>query len=323
MYFRSLLKSTYSFKDRGIENIPSIDIMKRFIFVDDDDVSNSFMYYDVQDGETPEMIAEKIYGSPYWYWLILLYNDITDTFNEYTRRESYVTETALKDLGDRKVFYIEDEADVKRKIEVGDILILATAAFAPFFSCDDDVISAQVVDVDHSLNKYVVYTQNESDGCPISTFKTGSLGKVVVITKSDDQILSIAYKGTIRRIDSLEESVTSFENDKQDKVSSKTFSPESGTGKDPLALASVTRNYQDADLNETLIGDYMGADGANNFDLYGNYEALTFLDFLRRDNNEKRRIKIPHPIIKNKIQQELSSVLKKPSFDSDVLIKNN
>ena len=37
-----------------------------------------FYTYDVQDGETPEIIADKYYGDSYRYWLVTMVNNILD-----------------------------------------------------------------------------------------------------------------------------------------------------------------------------------------------------------------------------------------------------
>jgi hypothetical protein len=37
-----------------------------------------FYKYDIQDGETPEMIAHRYYDNPYYYWLLLYANQIDD-----------------------------------------------------------------------------------------------------------------------------------------------------------------------------------------------------------------------------------------------------
>ena len=37
-----------------------------------------FYTYDIQDGDTPEIIAQKYYGDPYRYWIILFANNIID-----------------------------------------------------------------------------------------------------------------------------------------------------------------------------------------------------------------------------------------------------
>ena len=47
--------------------------------------SNTLLYdtYDVKEGETPEMIAHKLYGDPELHWVILLINDITDRYHQW------------------------------------------------------------------------------------------------------------------------------------------------------------------------------------------------------------------------------------------------
>jgi hypothetical protein len=37
-----------------------------------------FYEYAIQEGDTPEIIAEKYYGDPYRYWIVLLSNEILD-----------------------------------------------------------------------------------------------------------------------------------------------------------------------------------------------------------------------------------------------------
>ena len=37
-----------------------------------------FYRYDIQDGDTPEIVASKYYGDPYRYWLVLFANQILD-----------------------------------------------------------------------------------------------------------------------------------------------------------------------------------------------------------------------------------------------------
>ena len=43
----------------------------------------NFDYYDVKDGETPEMIAQKYYGDVNLHWTILVANDIIDYYEEW------------------------------------------------------------------------------------------------------------------------------------------------------------------------------------------------------------------------------------------------
>ena len=47
-----------------------------------------FDTYDVKDGETPEMIADKLYGTPELHWIVLMVNDITDRFHQWPMNSS-------------------------------------------------------------------------------------------------------------------------------------------------------------------------------------------------------------------------------------------
>ena len=42
-----------------------------------------FETYSVKNGETPEIIADKLYDDPELYWTILLVNDITDRYHQW------------------------------------------------------------------------------------------------------------------------------------------------------------------------------------------------------------------------------------------------
>ena len=37
-----------------------------------------FYQYDIQDGDTPEIVATKYYGDPYRFWIVLFSNQILD-----------------------------------------------------------------------------------------------------------------------------------------------------------------------------------------------------------------------------------------------------
>ena len=47
--------------------------------------TNTLLYdtYDVREGETPEMLAHKLYGSVDFHWVILYINGITDRYHQW------------------------------------------------------------------------------------------------------------------------------------------------------------------------------------------------------------------------------------------------
>jgi len=42
-----------------------------------------FDTYDVKEGETPEMISDKLYDDPELHWVVLLMNDISDRYHQW------------------------------------------------------------------------------------------------------------------------------------------------------------------------------------------------------------------------------------------------
>ena len=52
--------------------------------------------YDIKNGETPESLADKLYGDSEYHWIILLVNDITDRYHEWPMSEAQFSQY-LKD----------------------------------------------------------------------------------------------------------------------------------------------------------------------------------------------------------------------------------
>ena len=41
--------------------------------------------YDVKENETPEIVADKHHGSPYYHWVVMLLNDISDVNHDWVK----------------------------------------------------------------------------------------------------------------------------------------------------------------------------------------------------------------------------------------------
>jgi hypothetical protein len=50
-----------------------------------------FYEYDIQDGDTPEIIAEKYYDDPYRFWMVLYSNNILDPLWDWPMTERQLT----------------------------------------------------------------------------------------------------------------------------------------------------------------------------------------------------------------------------------------
>jgi hypothetical protein len=87
MYFKEFPTFLYDFK-YGNSNSNKTSLVKditRNIRFRRDILSTITMYdeYDIEDGETPEIIAEKIYGNPEYHWIILLANNRYDYVTDF------------------------------------------------------------------------------------------------------------------------------------------------------------------------------------------------------------------------------------------------
>lgn len=101
-FFRKYPKTNYRLSDYSEEYVT--DLTLRFAFEKGlkSSVSGLFNYY-VKDGDTPEIIASKIYGSVERHWIILLFNEIIDPQFDwplsYMNFQKYVTEKYASNAG--------------------------------------------------------------------------------------------------------------------------------------------------------------------------------------------------------------------------------
>ena len=81
-----------------------------------------FDTYDVQEGETPESIADKLYDDPELHWVVLMINDITDRYHQWPMYEqqfnTYVNEKYDNPDGVHHYEISQTSGDTSTKIEV-------------------------------------------------------------------------------------------------------------------------------------------------------------------------------------------------------------
>jgi hypothetical protein len=121
--------------------------------------SNVLMFdtYDVKEGETPEMIADKLYGDPELHWVILLINDISDRYHQWPMstpqflafiNDKYVNADGTSNVDGVHHYEIaQDSGDTDIKIEVyknsalytGDSDFYASASTVTNFEYEESV----------------------------------------------------------------------------------------------------------------------------------------------------------------------------------------
>jgi len=89
MYFDKFPNFLYDFKyGNTTKTTVTIDITRNVRFRKEL-LENIALYdeYDIVDGETPEIIAEKIYGNPEYHWIIMLANQKHDYISDFPLTE--------------------------------------------------------------------------------------------------------------------------------------------------------------------------------------------------------------------------------------------
>jgi hypothetical protein len=98
MYFRNFNDFIYDFEINGERKLTLVKDITQNVRIRTEILSNVTLYdeYDIVDGETPEIIAEKVYGSPEYHWVVMLCNLrfdwIADFPLTYTELDKFVTQ---------------------------------------------------------------------------------------------------------------------------------------------------------------------------------------------------------------------------------------
>lgn len=85
MYFKNFNEIYYDFNINGTRDLKVVTDIVRNVRFRKELLANitAFDEYDIMDGETPEIIAEKIYGNAGYHWIIMLANERYDYVNDF------------------------------------------------------------------------------------------------------------------------------------------------------------------------------------------------------------------------------------------------
>ena len=123
MYFRSFPVIPYGSTDGTVKNVTNL---LRRVAIRTKVKSNAALYdtYNVKNGETPEIIADKLYEDPELHWVVLLINNVTDRYHDWPMSEqqfsTYVNEKYSNPDGIHHYEISQESGDTTQKIEVYD-----------------------------------------------------------------------------------------------------------------------------------------------------------------------------------------------------------
>ena len=81
--------------------------------------------YDVKENETPEIVADKHHGSPYYHWVVMMINDVSDVNHDWVKSTrqlqkyllSKYTETQLTEAHHYEISQTSGDTTVKLEVE--------------------------------------------------------------------------------------------------------------------------------------------------------------------------------------------------------------
>ena len=83
------------------------NIIRRVALSDSVKAQSVFIEYDVKDGERPEHISDKIYGSPNYHWLVLLSNEIIDPYHDWYKSQTVLEQYIQKKYTGNVVYFTD------------------------------------------------------------------------------------------------------------------------------------------------------------------------------------------------------------------------
>ena len=101
MYFQQFPTISYPFEINGklvAKAVTDITLNVRIINMILQNIT-SYDSYDIQDGETPEIIAELAYGSSLYHWVLMIANQNFDYVNDWPQPQYELEQYILKKYG--------------------------------------------------------------------------------------------------------------------------------------------------------------------------------------------------------------------------------
>ena len=101
MYFKEFPQFLYDFKYGNTTKTDVVTDITRNVRFRKEVLENVTLFdeYDIVDGETPEIVAEKIYGDPEYHWIIMLANQKHDYISDFPLSEQALVKHIVATYG--------------------------------------------------------------------------------------------------------------------------------------------------------------------------------------------------------------------------------
>ena len=272
------------------------DVIRRAVFTDESLLQRSnFELYNIRDGETPDMISQKFYDDPTYNWVILLFNEALDPFYSFplsqTSLNNFITE---KYKGDALFIGGKDDSvapffDSDTTLKVGDSLTSTRREF--------ETIVTGGVEKFNTKEKIARVKNFDASICKIQlTEQTGvfTVGETIARRKW----LLDPFRAKVRKVVSGDNALHHFE-----------FKKGITGGQILNPLAAPPNSNGEQDLIHTRFVKYTDTILHNYIENGDTTYVVTNNEYEQRENDKKRRIRIPLPSVVQDINREFSNIV--------------
>lgn len=117
MYFSNFPTTYYEFNDDIKRKVVDLTAFSKLGTSLLDDVT-FYSFYDIQDGERPDQVSQKLYGSPEYYWTFFLLNaNIKNVYDDWPRSSIELQEYLTVKYPDQCLLTNDD---ISQKFEIGE-----------------------------------------------------------------------------------------------------------------------------------------------------------------------------------------------------------
>lgn len=116
-YFDNLNETTYELNEGEIKTIKNLFnklFLQNFDYSDEEDFLEPYI---ISEGETPEEVSYKYYGTTDYWWIILIVNQVKDVFYDWPMSNSELREYSEEML---KLYPDDPQYEIENLIEEND-----------------------------------------------------------------------------------------------------------------------------------------------------------------------------------------------------------
>lgn len=295
MYFKHFPFVQYPTQNQQTELAKDITIRLGFSTAAKD-TNDLFAEYIVEEGMTPERIAEEVYGDPRYFWIVLLFNEVQDpqynfslrskSLDEYIDRKYRSKTLFISPVGITQQFYshyLGATSDIKNFSE-GDTITIYLSRNNYKDTGEDKVLGV--------IKRFIP---------ELSAIQLDSLQGEI----QEGDVIARGYNGEIRaEVRKIIDSRYSLHHFEEDEIRLNPMAtPPDGDG-NQVPLGQTGGGFADpVGTTQTILENYINDDNT----VY----VVTNEEYEFRNNDQFKKIKLLDPRYLENINREIREVLKK------------